>query len=87
MSYPLLRQHGDSGNPLAGKGGCTYYSDVKDHLLTVTDSEAVHAHDASANVMTLFLTRSYNPLVESPTLLSGAHPNARDFAQLLDDRL
>ena len=43
MSYPLLRQHDNSGNPLAGKGGCTYYANIKDHLLAVTASEAVHA--------------------------------------------
>lgn len=89
LSYPLITQQNDSQSALDRQGkGCSYYANqhVHAHMLATVRDQQPLPHDVYENLVTLFLFRTYNPLLQDHTLLH-THEFAPEFKALLKERL
>jgi hypothetical protein len=89
LAYGLVTEQHDAHSSLRQQGpGCAYYARprVRDHLLRVVRDHPAAEHERFANVMTLFVFRTWNPLVANPKLLAEGE-FADDYRQLLRARL
>ena len=77
-----------SGARAASRDGCASYARprVRDHLLRVVRDHPAAEHERFVNVMTIFVFRTWNPLVANPRLLIEGE-FAAEYRQLLSARL
>ena len=89
LAYGLVTEQHDAHSSLREQGpGCAYYARprVRDHLLRVVRDHPAAEHERFVNVMTIFVFRTWNPLVANPRLLIEGE-FAAEYRQLLSARL
>jgi hypothetical protein len=89
LAYGLITEQHDAHSNLRDQGpGCAYYAlpRVRDHLLRTVRAHTAADHEQFVNVMTLFVFRTWNPLVANPRLLTDGE-FAADYRELLHARL
>ena len=91
LSNPLITEHSDVRSAIDQQcKGCSYYADttVHEHMLELLKDNIAPPDDRHQNLVILYLFRSYNPLLETPSLLhSVQEPLAPLFTELLRQRL
>lgn len=89
LSNPMVTQQSDAQSALDQQGkGCGYYANehVHRHMLSRVREQTPLPHDVFQNVLTLYVFKTYNPLLQERDLFD-THEFADDFRSLLKERL
>lgn len=85
LATVLVRERDDNLRPMQNSG-CAYYYSVRDTINQLVASQKPLEHDSFANLLILFVYRTYNPLLQDHKLLQS-HRHAAKFRELLAARL